>query len=160
MLSANIFIMQIHVNYTYDFTPEVKAQLEEAIDWLCEVLVSDEFKWKSRKFTETQDYLNYINGFTVNIRRLYPETGINAPYGALYDEHTKTMKFNVATGTTYPKEKLAALIAHEIGHQWFEHDEFDITSFLGFLQYKVKFMSPKPNLLYKTLNWCHKFFNS
>jgi hypothetical protein len=150
--------MKIHINYTYDFTPKVKRQLEEAVDWLCEVLVSDEFKWKSRKFEETEDYLERINGFTVNIKRLYPEGGTNAKYPALYNRDTQTMSFNVLTGSNFPKELLAALIAHEIGHQWFDHDEFELDGFLGFLQYKVKWMNPKPSFIYRVYLWFYNNF--
>jgi hypothetical protein len=151
--------MKIHINYVYDFSPKVKLQIQEAMDWLCKVLESDEFKFKAKEYPERDEYLDLVDGFTVNIDRLYPDTGTNTKYGALYSPDKKTMYFNVRTATKYPKKRLAALFAHEIGHQWFDHDEFDTESFLGFLQYKIKYMNAKSNFYYKLILWLSSIFN-
>lgn len=151
--------MKIHLNYIYDDIDLVtKKQIKEALDWLCHVLESDEFKWKARKYKERDLYLKNINGYSGNIRRLYPEGGLNSNKGALYNNETKTIKFNLKVASTYTKERLGALLGHEIGHQWFDHKEGDIGSFLGFIQYKTKFMKGRSNFYYKALLWVYSLF--
>lgn len=151
--------MKIYLNYIYDdIDASTREQINEALIWLCHILESDEFKWKARKFKERDEYLKNIDGFTANIRRLFPEGGLNSNKGALYSKDTSTIKFNLKVASTYSKERLGALLGHEIGHQWFDHAEGDIRSFLGFIQYKTKFMSGKSNFYYKFLLFMSKIF--
>lgn len=146
--------MKINSRYTEDYSVHQKFRIEEALNWLCNVLNSDEFKWKARHFPERDAYLKNINGFVVNFKRLYPER--NRPMLYIIKEQAVSVNFKYAFN--FPKEKMASYIGHEIGHEWFNHEEFETDSFLGFIQYKVKFMQGRSNWYYKFLLWINQIF--
>ena len=147
--------MKINPIYTNSFNSAQRFQIKEALEWLCMVLASDEFKWKARKYKERDRYLENIDGFTVNLKRLYPERGNRS---MLYFKETSTISVNFLQAFDFPKKQMASTLGHEIGHQWFDHSALDLNSFLGFIQYKVKYMKGRSNLYYKALLWIHNVF--
>lgn len=148
--------MNITLNYTDQFTPVQLEQIEASRLFLIKVLSSDEFKWKARKYKERDSYLELMDGYIGTVKRLIPEGAKNRR--ALYNKKTQTTSINIPLLQYETTESLAGLLGHEIGHQWFDHKELEIGSFLGFIQYKLKFMKGKSNWYYKFLLWISKLF--
>lgn len=144
--------VQITFKYQNDIDRDLHAKIEKARKWLCEVLESWEFSDKGKKFgTDAPDYLRLVDGFEVRIK-VQDLSNLKRPFK--YEDRTV---FVDPKNVHKDIEDIAGYLAHEIGHEWFDHGA-DFSSFMWWLQDEIPHMTPNPTFLEKLAVWMEWFY--
>ncbi|MCG9970981.1 hypothetical protein [Christiangramia crocea] len=145
--------MQINFNYINVPKEEIK-KLEKSRKFLCDSIGSRDYYKVFEGFEHHKEFVNLINGITVNI--VIDDAIRELP--AKYTKATKTVTITAWALERYSIEKLAGYIAHEITHEWWSHGSGAFGSFVMRLIDLLPTVDVKPSLFKRIWNWIKNLF--